>query len=257
MRKNHRTKRPTVGSTDFDLALEFTGEIILLPNVIKTFSVHRHFINGGDEHKRVMSTLGRVAGAMGESGMAADCDQAAHGIGEIRRKLTGLSANKWVAGMRPAFRVREFSRLLDSCVACGMTALASTDPETALMFGENQKPPAGDLRQLAYVSAHEQLLYNARDARWLSLALFSIGRAISVNSNRAFGADTWDDVTFMWFDLEKSFLFSDGSAFATAITAMDRKIFDGDLSQIVGGRLPQGLAEMAINAHQTRYFVGL
>lgn len=82
---------------------------------------------------------------------------------------------------------------------------------------------------------------------------FSIGRAISVNSNRAFGADTWDDVTFMWFDLEKSFLFSDGSAFATAITAMDRKIFDGDLSQIVGGRLPQGLAEMAINAHQTRY----
>lgn len=254
MRSERQIDPPLIGNMNVPRALELVGEIVMLPDFIKKFPSRRLIVNDGGEAKRTMSALEHVAGAIGNAEMAADFGRTARSVDRVKRQMNELSPAKWAAGMKSAFRVAAFVQLLDRSLSLGIASLTTTDPETALMYGENRKPPSSDLRQIAYLSAHERLLRNTHDARWLSLVLFSIGRAIAVNSNNAFGANEWTDVTFMWFELERSFLFSDGKTFARQIVDMDKSIFQGEMPKILGERLPHGLAEMAVNAHQTRYF---
>ena len=257
MCRDDQAKQPAVDNFDIARGLELAGEIILLPGVIKIFPVLRCATGDGVEHKQTASLLACSASAMGDEKMAADISKSASVGNSVKRKLNQLSPAKWAAGMIPAFRIAAFAQLLNSCISRGVPAMEATDPETALMYGGNRKPPANDLRQIAYLSAHEHLLQNTHDARWLSLVFFSIGRTIAVNSNNAFSANEWDDVSFRWFTLEKAFVFADGKTFARQIVNMNKTFFRGEIPKILGERLPHGLAEMAVNAHQSTFFATL
>lgn len=165
-----------------------------------------------------------------------------------------VSDEAWAASMGRAFAHPQFVALLEQCVKIAHQQFWKSDPVQALVFGHNTRPPADDPLALAITQAHHRLAADPSNPRWLTLALFCVARMIAVNAKKGFDSDQWTDFTLLFFDLEKRLLNGDGLNLARGIVQANDRFFDGQLPQLIGGRMLHGLAEAAINAPRSRMF---
>jgi len=235
--------------TDTGQAVQLAAELVFHPNIIPTYNLWKQ--SQGPIHQPLHDAVMAGMEALGHRDAAAACHS---GVGWIRALFEDVDLQQWSRRFEAAFRNQEFDQLIRSCVEASLAGIRDTHPGGAFAFGGNTRSADDSPQVMAYRLAADHLIGNSGGARWLTLTLFALTRAIGVNASQGFQSDQWSEATLMWFQLERDWLNGNGEQVAKLLVEMNREIFSGAIPQIVGGKIDHALAELVLNAFDSRFF---
>lgn len=153
----------------------------------------------------------------------------------------------WAEGIRKGLRSPPLRERLNAAIEFGRQALrAEPDFERHTdRFGLDE--PTRTQAERAYTATRERLLAEPAGPDWLALTMVCLGRAIATSAHEHFAEETWDELTSFMYGLESHFLAADGPRFADELLEFDNVFYEDRLPEILGSRMPFGLAELACN----------
>lgn len=251
MGKASRGKRRSITRDDAQ-ALRLAAEMIFDPRLIATFqSIKLH-------DKLSAARLDGItpqATALLEAPRT-PADTAAHGEdGNAATARPGHpTPTAWAEGIRKGLRSQALRERLSAAIEFGRQALRG-EPDFARhadRFGLDEPTRAQAAR--AYTATRERLLAEPSGPDWLALTMVCLGRAIATSAHEHFAEETWDELTSFMYGLESHFLAADGPRLADEVLEFDNVFYEDRLPEILGSRMPFGLAELACNMADTGLF---
>lgn len=252
MGKASRGKRRNITRDDVQ-ALRLAAEMILDPRLIETFqSIKLHekleSFRLDEETEAGAVPLLEPPQALSES--HAQEDKRGGFSGQLRHQTPA----SWASGVCKGLRSRSLRDRLSTSIEAGRQALRSESDfdRYADQFGLDESARAQAKR--AYSATRERLLAEPAEPAWLTLAMTCFARAIATNAHEHFAAEAWDELTSFMYELERDLLLADGEALAEKLMEFDHVFYEDRLPEIIGSRMPFGLAELACNMADTGLF---
>lgn len=244
MGKASRGKRRSITRDDTQ-ALRLAAEMILDPRLIETFqSIKlREKLNAAR-----LEGIAPVATPLLEAPRAPAGAQAqVENTTAFATRLGHQSPGAWANGIRKGFRSPPFRERLNAAIEFGRQALhRAPDFERHAERFELDEPTRAQAER-AYTATRERLLAEPGGPDWLALAMVCLGRAIATNAHEHFAEETWDELTSFMYELESDFLAGEGPRLADGLVEFDNVFYEDRLPEILGSRMPFGLAELACN----------
>ena len=251
MGKASRGKRRNITRDDAQ-ALRLAAEMILDPRLIETFqSIKLHEKLSAARPQRIPAGTAPLLEA---PRAPSDADARDANTAAVTPHLRHQTPASWADGIRKGLRSQPFRERLNAAIEFGRQALRSeTDFERqAERFDLEESTRAQAAR--AYAATRERLLAEPAGPDWLALAMVCLGRAIATNAHQHFAEETWDELTSFMYGLETEFLAADGARLADRLAEFDNVFYEDRLPEIIGARMPFGLAELACNMADTGLF---
>lgn len=252
MGKNTRSNSVHMLRSADEDALQMAAEIICSPALLATFPSRTILGDPKIEQlaQELDGTLQELRKIFQRAGVTDD--PAELHTDRLEQHRQPIDPLQWASGMRVAFANPRFREFLTSCVKVAHRQFWGSDPNAALQFGGNRLPPGTPIAE-ACARAHRRLASDPDDPRWPALAMVCVGRMIAVTTRGQFESPEWTDFTLFMMQLERHFLLAEGKHFAHALLRANKTYFDGQLVSLIGGRMIHGLAEVAINATDSRF----
>jgi hypothetical protein len=250
MGKASRGKRRNITRDDVQ-ALRLAAEMILDPRLLETFQsikLHEKLESFRLEEEPGAVPLLEPPQKPPESHAQ---EEKSEGFSGQLRQQTPTS---WASGICKGLRSRSLRDRLSASIETGRRALRSESEfdRQAGQFSLDESARAQAKR--AYAATREQLLAEPDEPAWLALAMTCLARVIATNAHEHFAAEAWDELTSFMYELERDFLLADGGALADKLMEFDHVFYEDRLSEIIGARMPFGLAELACNMADTGFF---
>lgn len=250
MGKASRGKRRNITRDDMK-AFRLAGELILDPRLIETFqSIKLHeklqAFRSGDETGGI--TIEQPRNEPGSQVQPRESGE------EFSARLRQQSPDTWAAGMRRGLRNPQFRESLNALLHSGQQALRSAPDFEQQSDPFNLDESARTRAKSAYAGMQDRLLADSGEPLWLTLAVACLARAIATNAHQLFAEPSWDDMTSFMYELEHDLLLADGEKLAASLAQFDEVFFEGRLPEVIGARMPFGLAELACNMADAALF---
>lgn len=252
MGKASRGKRRNITRDDAQ-AFHLAAEMILDPRLSETFQSIK--LHEKLESFRLHGNAGAGAVPMLEPPQEPSESHAQEEkSGGFSGRLRQQTPASWASGMRRGLRSGAFRDHLSASIEAGRQALrGASDFERHADRFDLDEPTRAQAKR-AYATTRERLLAEPTEPAWLALAITCFARVIATNAHERFAAEAWDELTSFMYQLERDFLLADGEALAGKLIEFDHVFYEDRLSEIIGSRMPFGLAELACNMADTGFF---
>ncbi|HET8700362.1 MAG TPA: hypothetical protein VFL97_01705 [Nitrococcus sp.] len=250
MGKASRGKRRTITRDDAQ-GLHLAAAMILDPRLSETFqSIKLHERLESFQHDEPVETLPMLAPPTEPPEPGAQESQSGGFVGRLRQQTPA----SWASGLHTALRSRPLRERLSTSIEAGRQALrkASDFGPYADRFGLDAAARAQAER--AYSDTRARLLAEPAAPAWLALVVICLARTIATNAHERFAAEAWDELTLFMYGLEREFLLAAGDALVAKLIEFDHVFYEDRLAEVIGSRLPFGLAELACNMADTGLF---
>lgn len=249
MGKASRGKRRNITSDDAQ-ALRRAAEIILDPRLIETFqSIKLHEKLESFRSEDLVTEAVPLLEQPHKTPQAQD-DKAAEFTNGFRHQ----TPTSWAAGLHKGLRNRPLRDRLNATIEAGRQALRREADFEQHVNRFDLDEPSRDRAERAYSATRERLLAEPVAPDWLTLALACFARTIATNAHERFAEESWDELTAFMYELEHDFLWAKGEALANKLVEFDHIFYENRLPEIIGSRMPFGLAELACNMVDSSLF---
>lgn len=249
MGKASRGKRRSITRDDAQ-ALRLAAEIILDPRLIETFqSIKLHEKLKSFRSEDLVTEAVPLLEQPHKAPQAPDEKTAEFTNGPLHQ-----TPASWAAGLHKGLRSRPLRDRLNATIEAGRQALRrEADFERHADRFDLDEPSRARAKR-AYSATRERLLAEPVAPGWLTLALACFARAIATNAHERFAGESWDELTSFMYELEHDFLGAAGEALANKLVEFDHVFYEDRLPEIIGSRMPFGLAELACNMADSSLF---
>ncbi|MCO6441381.1 MAG: hypothetical protein J5I81_09910 [Nitrococcus mobilis] len=249
MGKASRGKRRNITRDDAQ-ALRLAAEIILDPRLIETFqSIKLH------EKLESFRSEGLVTEAVPLLEQPHKATQAQdEKTAEFSSGLRHQTPTSWAADIHKGLRNRPFRDRLNATIEAGRQALRRESDFEHYADRFDLDEPSRAQAERAYSATRERLLAEPAEPGWLTLALACFARTIATNAHERFAKESWDELTSFMYELECDFLRAAGETLADKLVEFDHVFYEDRLPEIIGSRMPFGLAELACNMADSGLF---
>ncbi|EAR22910.1 hypothetical protein [Nitrococcus mobilis] len=249
MGKASRGKRRNI-TRDDDQALRLAAEIILDPRLIETFqSIKLHEKLESFRSEDFVTEAVPLLEHSHKAPQAQDEKTAEFTSGPHHQ-----TPASWAAGLHKGLRNRPFRDRLNATIEAGRQALRRESDFEHHTDRFDLDDSTRAQAEHAYSATRERLLAEPAAPGWLTLAMACIARTIATNAHERFAGESWDELTSFMYELERDFLGAAGEALANKLVEFDHIFYEDRLPEIVGSRMPFGLAELACNMADSSLF---